>query len=80
LSASLPSQAGHLNARERVENASVIDELGEWAASTSIHGVSHAFDCKYNSSPKRIVRIFLVLASFGTMICAFVPFYCSETR
>jgi hypothetical protein len=42
-------QEEHANAREGppregVEDASVIDVLGEWAASCSVHGVPHAFD------------------------------------
>jgi hypothetical protein len=63
-------QVEHANANEsdRVENASVIDVLGKWAASSTVHGLSHAFDREQFNRPKRSVWSFLVLASFGIMI------------
>jgi hypothetical protein len=58
----------HANESDRVENASVIDVLGEWATSSTINGLPHAFDREHYNRPKRSVWICLVVASFGIMI------------
>jgi hypothetical protein len=72
----------HANANEsdRVKNASVVDVLGEWAASSSVDGLPHAFDREHYNRSKRIVWIVLVLASFVIMIWQVSVLYAEYTK
>lgn len=54
--------------KDEREEASLVNVIGEWADTSTIHGIPHAFNRTHYNRIRRIVWSVLVLGSFGVMI------------